>query len=129
MSYVEILVKGDVRFTAAFGLHELYSQSEQAAGLVSYHLQVIVFAGACQGISPEEIHALSSVQVAQFFGVDFDGSRIVEFEQLLQCLEVDIIGRVDCLSCAEDTMRDRDSTSKEGGVFYVVDATLTESQK
>ena len=74
---------GIVRFAAALSLHKLHSQSKEAAGFVSNHLQIVIFAGACQGVSPEEIHALSSVQIAQLFGIDLDGSWVAKFEQLL----------------------------------------------
>ena len=51
------------------------------------------------------------MKVAQFLGIDPDGSRVVKFKQLLQCAEVDVVGRVDGLGCAKYTMCDWDSAS------------------
>ncbi len=55
---------GDELVVATFCLHQLHCEPEEPAGLVADHLEVVVFAGAGQGVAPEEIHALASVEVA-----------------------------------------------------------------
>lgn len=54
------------------GLHELYGESEEAAGFVADHFEVFVFGRAGEGVAPEEVHALAAVEVEEFFDVDVD---------------------------------------------------------
>jgi len=51
----------DVLCAGAFGLHELDGEAEEAPSFVAHHLEVVVFGGTSEGVSPEEIHALSPV--------------------------------------------------------------------
>lgn len=62
------------------------------------------------------------MEVEQFFDVDVDGDRVVELLDFLQGEEVDVVGRVDRLGCAEDVVGDGDAATEDGGVFDVVDS-------
>lgn len=64
------------------------------------------------------------MQVDEFVGVDLYGFRAVEFEYLLQCLEVYVVRGIDRLRGAEDAMRDGYPSAQHRGVFHIVDAVL-----
>lgn len=95
----------------AFGLHQFHGQSEQSARFVADHFEVFVFRGAGQGVAPEEVHALAAVEVEEFFDVDVDCGGAVELLDFLESEEVDVVGRVDCLGCAEDVVGDGDAAA------------------
>jgi len=40
---------------------------------------------------------------------------------MLERDEVDVVGRIDGLSCAENIVSNRNATTEYGGIFYVVD--------
>ena len=54
-------------------MHKLNRQPEQSPCLIANHLQVIVFGWTGQRVTPEEIHALPTMQVAELVGVDLYG--------------------------------------------------------
>lgn len=103
-------------------LHEFDGQAKQAAGFVADHFEVVVFGRAGERVAPEQVHALAAVQVAELVGVDFDGGGVVEFCELGEGGEVDVVCGVDRLGGAEDAVGDGDAAAEEGGVFDVVDA-------
>jgi hypothetical protein len=65
---------------------------------------------------------LAAVQVEEFFDVDIDCGRVVELLDFLQGEEIDVVGGVDSLGCAEDVVGDGDAAAEDGGVFDVVDS-------
>lgn len=65
------------------------------------------------------------MQVDELLGVYLYGFRAVEFEYLLQCLEVDIIRGIDRLRGAEDAVRDGYPSTQHRGIFHIVDAVLS----
>ena len=117
--------KGELHVRRTLRLHELHGQPEQSPSLVRDHLEVVGFAGAGQGVAPEEIHSLASVQVQQFLSVYVYCLRGSEFRELFEGEEVDVVGRVDRLGCAENGVCDWDAAAEEGGVFHVVDPSTT----
>lgn len=76
----------------ALGLHQFHGESEETSCLVADHLEVFVLGWAGEGVAPEEIHALATVEVEQFFDVDVDRNRVVELLDFLQGEEVDVVG-------------------------------------
>ena len=111
----------DVLIATALGLHELHGEPEEPARLVADHFQVVVLRGAGQRVAPEQVHALSAVQVQQLLGVYLNGLRALQLLQLAQRAEVDVVGRVDGLRGAEDAVGHGDAATQHGGVFDVVD--------
>lgn len=77
---------------------------------------------ARERVTPEEVHALSAVQVQQLFGVDVDGLRTLQRAKLAQCHKVDVIGAVDGLRDAEDGMRDGHAAAQLRRILDVVDS-------
>lgn len=98
--------------TFALCLHELHCQSEKTSCLIPHHLEIIILARACQCIPPEQIHALSSMQIQQFLRVDGDRLGVLQLLQLLQSNKVDIIRRVDRLCRSEDAVGNRKSSAQ-----------------
>lgn len=89
------------------GLHQLDREPEQAPGLVAHHLQVVLLRRAGQRVPPEEVHALSAVEVEQLLDVYLRDLGIVELLELLQGADVDVVGRVDSLRGTKNTVRHR----------------------
>lgn len=104
-----------------FCLHELDSETEQAARLVADHLEVVILGGAGEGVSPEEVHTLTTVQVDKLLSEHGDGFLVSKALDLLEGGEVDVVGRVDGLGDAEDVVGDGEATAQLGGVLDVVD--------
>ncbi len=57
---------------------------------------------AGQGISPEEVHALPAVEVAQLVGIYLYCFGVIKFQQLLKSYEIDIVCWIDGLRGAEN---------------------------
>jgi hypothetical protein len=64
------------------------------------------------------------VQVQELLGEYLDELGIIHGQKKGQGVEVDVVGRVDCLRGTEDGVRDRDTAAEERGVFYIIDAGL-----
>lgn len=107
---------------AALCLHELDSQSEQASSFIPYHFQIVFFCGAGECISPEEIHSLPTVQIAELIGINLYCPGIAQFQQFLQSAKVDIVCRVDRLSRPEDAMGDGNSATQDRTVFNIINS-------
>lgn len=61
------------------------------------------------------------MQVAEFFCINTNDLGIVEFQELVEGLEVDVICGIDGLGGAEDGVGDGDAAAEEGAVLDVVD--------
>lgn len=65
---------------------------------------------------------MAAVEVQQFLHVDVDRGGVLELLDFLEGEEVNVVGGVDGLRCAEDVMCDGDSAAEDGLVFDVVDS-------
>lgn len=96
---------GTLHFGSALRLHELNGETEESACLAANHLEVFLLGGASERVAPEEVEALAAVEVQELFRVNLEAFRVVEFVELFEGLEVDIVGGIDGLSYTEDTVR------------------------
>ncbi|EKG13735.1 hypothetical protein MPH_09201 [Macrophomina phaseolina MS6] len=102
-------------------LHQLDRQPEEAAGLVGHHGQIFFLGRADQRIPPVEIHALATVQIQQLLGEYLKRPSVPQLGQFLLRQEVGIVGRVDRLRDAEDTVRHGQPATQFGRILDVID--------
>ena len=62
------------------------------------------------------------MEIAEFLRVYLYSLAIVEFQQILQSAEVDIVGGIEGLGCTEDTVRNGNTPTEEGRIFDVIDS-------
>lgn len=106
--------------SGGFSSHELDPQAEQTARLVADHLKIVLLGGTGEGVSPEEVHALTTVQIHELFGKDGDDLGIVESLQLLEGGKVNVVCRIDGLSDTKNVVGDGEATAQLGRILDIV---------
>jgi hypothetical protein len=69
--------ESDIQSRRALGLHQLHGQAEEAAGLVADHLEIFLLGGTRQRVPPEQIHALTAMEIQQLLDEDVDGNGVL----------------------------------------------------
>jgi hypothetical protein len=62
--------EADELINVTFQLYKLNGEPKKPARLICHHVQVLLFTGAGEGISPVEIHPLAFVQSQELFRKD-----------------------------------------------------------
>lgn len=87
-------------------MHKPYRNPEQTSCLVLHHGKILLLRRTHQRVSPVQVHALAAVQIQHLLGKDLKRALVIELCQLLLGKKVGIVGGVDGLRNAKDTVRD-----------------------
>jgi len=76
------------------GLHQTHGQAEEPPGLLCHHVDIFLLRRTQRVVAPVDVHALASVEVEHFFQKYLDCCCVVEFVDVLESKEVDVVGSV-----------------------------------
>eukprot|EP00292_Cryptomonas_paramecium_P023115 CAMPEP_0113700440 /NCGR_PEP_ID=MMETSP0038_2-20120614/23959_1 /TAXON_ID=2898 /ORGANISM="Cryptomonas paramecium" /LENGTH=189 /DNA_ID=CAMNT_0000624099 /DNA_START=276 /DNA_END=845 /DNA_ORIENTATION=- /assembly_acc=CAM_ASM_000170 len=110
----------EVELALAEALHDADGQAEEAPRLARDHVDVLLLGRADAVVPPVDVQALASVQFEHLRDEHLDGARISKVVDILQRLEIDVVGGVESLRDSIYKMGYRFASPKLGIIFNVI---------